>query len=170
MSSDLLVIGLGRSFCTLDQVLFRVGSELRLSPVFLLCFSVFLHVETVWMHRIVNKHRKHCSSLSFSFFEPTLRLFFIWLSSSPLLSPCPGSSNARPSCPGIRVCLKIAKLACYFPGSSALTLYPPSPPLPFLTLESRLFSSAARQPKDALSPNSHKSPTGARNSVNFTSY
>lgn len=143
-------------FQTRTEPFLLVDSKLHLSPVFLLCFNVFLHIETVWMHRVVNKQRKRCSFLSFSFFEPTLCLFFIWLSSSSLLSQCPGSSNVRPSCPGIRVCLKIAKLACYFPGSSALTLYPPSPPppLPFLTLESRRFSSAARQPIDALSPNS----------------
>lgn len=122
-----------------------VDSKLNQSPVFLLRFNVFLCVETVWMHRIANKQRKHCSFLSFSVSEPTLCLFFICSSSSSLLSPCPGSSNVRPSCPGIRVCLKIAKLACYFPGSSALTLYPPPPPF----LSSHLSPDPSLQQRDS---------------------
>lgn len=65
------------------------------------------------------------------------------------LSPCPGSSNVRPSCPGIRACLKIAKLACYFPASSALTLYLPLRPPPPLFLSSHLSPDSSLQQRDS---------------------
>ena len=107
-----------------------------------------------------------------------------------LLHVEPDSSTIPPSCWGIRVFLEIAKLAWYFPASSAPTPLPvPSSPLPsvlLLPLRSRLATSTIRQPETlclyfmhtkadtvSLSPpkgGSEKSSTGVTNAETRTSF
>lgn len=122
------------------------------------------------------------SPLCFSLLTVNSRFFFSTSSAD--------SSTIPPSCRGIRVFLGIAKLAWYFPASSAPTPLPLSlslsPPPILLPLRSRLATSTIRQPETlclyfthtkadtvSLSPPKgglEKSSTGVTNTETTTSF